>query len=302
MGLIEKGGSLVLSAFLAVTGSGGTAVAENNGEIIDPSLKTPDPIVAKGEMSSQKGIVLENQKEIEINQELSEFFAGEGEYSDEKLQKRVFYSFGLEKAGFGFCGINGVETVVQGLLLGHFSKNDKDYVVIGTKNKENEKAVFLAQWPIDETMKAYNDVAVIEMVGVSSSTRYSVKSLSTRDEVNSFMRERIGDVVLFNFYNITDKDLKSNGFKSLDEKKSNFYLNIVVPRIDGNTEFVAGLLMPTKDNQKGMGLDEVNYIKSLPKGEKTNSIKSFSDMEIVLDNSSETLPLLSYITYNKYIH
>lgn len=260
-----------------------------------------------GNVDTTKGVETSDTLSKEYRQLIDlrfrNFLNGEGGYSDEELEKRMFYFYNpTSKADLGFCGVNGIETVTQGVLLGHFFQNDKDYLAVGIKDKDKKNIITLVEFAVNETLKAYSDVAVIEMVGGSSSTSHTVKSLTSREEVDSFIDEKMGDVVLFNYFDITDQDLKSSGFKALDEVKTKFYLETVVPRIDGNTEFIAGLLMPTKDDLKGMRPDDVRYIQNLSKSGHIESVSSCSDVKSLLNNKAESLPLLSYIAYNVFIH
>ena len=283
---------------MMIPGAGAAASEEPTPE----EIKSPAGVcdVLKGE--TEKG-ELEKLEEIEVNQRFSEFLNGEGGYSDETLKKRMFcYYSSISKAELGFCGLNGIETVVQGVLLGHFFKDDGDYVAVGVKNRDGKRIISLAEWPIKEEMKAYNDVIVVEMVGGGSSTSYAIKSLVDRDEVDFFINEKMGQVVLFNFFNLTDKDLKSKGFKSLDSEKANFYLNFVLPKISDNTEFIAGLWMPQNNDRKKMRPEEIRYMNNLRKSNGIEGVDNYSDVQVLLNSNANNLPLISYIAYNKYVH
>ena len=101
---------------MMIPGAGAAASEEPTPE----EIKSPAGVcdVLKGE--TEKG-ELEKLEEMEVNQRFSEFLNGEGGYSDETLKKRMFcYYSSKSKAELGFCGLNGIETVVQGVLLGHF--------------------------------------------------------------------------------------------------------------------------------------------------------------------------------------
>jgi hypothetical protein len=247
-------------------------------------------------------VLSEAEKKI-IDIRFKSFLEGEGKYNESELEKSMFYYYNpRSKADLGFCGLNGIETVVQGMLLGHFSQDNKEYLAVGVKNKENKRVISLVEFPVKETMKAYGDVVVVEMVGGASSTSYAIKSLATIDDVNLFLEEKTDQVVLFNLFNVTKEDLESREFKALDAKKSGFYLDFVFPRIDSNSEFISGLLMPQDDALKAMRESEQDYIGNIKGNEEMVVVENYSDVKTVLDGHSGKLPLLSYVTYNKYIH
>lgn len=288
----EKAGAWGLSLLMAATPVGAVA----NEATVNP-LITPEKIEIKGEMASQQEIVLTGQKEIKIvDQRFDEFLNGKGIYSDEKLKDKMYYSYVKGEVDLGLCGMrdNKRDYVVQGVLLGQFEYEKKNFVAIGVKNKEKEREVVLAQWLVEEKIAAYSITGAMteELDKKPNSYNYTIKKLFSNNEAISFLENKLEDVVIFCFNN---GDYKVQD--DTNDKIRNYYSEYVVPRRDTNINFVSGLFMNL--DSRRFQLTIVRFEDTLDKNEEYKVI-NYSDVMNKLNNKPDhEFPLLNYIGYRK---
>lgn len=98
----------------------------------------------------------EEEKKERTKRLFSEFLAGTGEFSDFKLERKLFRgSFGnFADLGFtraSFHKESGLTTAnVQGVLLHHYSSNGNEFLALGVKNRKGERIVVTIYWPVKD--------------------------------------------------------------------------------------------------------------------------------------------------------
>lgn len=265
-------------------------ILNNNSDCID----TARGIETSGALSK------EEQQLIDIR--FRNFLNGEGGYSDEELNKRVFCSYNPStKADLGLFDMEGSSFSIQGILLGNFNIDNRVFVAIGVKDRNKERKVVISEWLVKERIKAYSNIEVREMVGGSSSASYEPKKLDSIEEASLFLNDKIGDVLAFGFYNLGGKDEFINKYKGkVSEEKMNFFLDYVVPKGGINMDLVSGVLIPSIKDVKMLPY-QTDFIKSLKKKDLVG-VSNYGETFKLINDNIENFPLLFNITYNKYLH
>lgn len=241
-----------------------------------------------------KEILPGSEEERIIDARFKSFLEGEGEFSDESLKGKMYYSYIKDdKSDLGFCGVtrNGQILVVQGLFLGHFELGNDNFVAMGVKNSQRERKIVLVDWPINKIIEVYNSVAVLSSKKTKNSDINVINEYKTENELFSFLdSELLNRVVLFNFYNLDSSILN----KDYDKKILDYISEYVLPRRDINNSFVSGLLKtgdPYKFNLRGelfSGFLEINHCEE---------VSSYFDVKNQGINNFCVFPLIDSIQY-----
>ncbi len=257
-------------------------------------------ITIQGEMPSQKEIVLVDQREREtIDQRFGEFLNGEGIYSDEKLKDKMFFSY-LKKveSDLGYCGksVPSGELIVQGILLSHFELGEKNFLAFGVKNRESERKVVLARWPVDEWIEVFSFMGVRNYKKDKNSVVNGSDIFISEDELFSFIDSNmLNKVVLLNFFDTDGSNVKKLYESGQISKGVNdFFYEIVAPMKETNLKFVSGLLPQTI-----AGVPDIFYVGSVDNSKDIRdiSVRSCSDVETRLTENSDDLPVLITFRY-----
>lgn len=239
-----------------------------------------------------KEILLGSEEEKIIDARFKSFLEGTGEFSDKKLRDKMFYSFVKGEVDLGLCGLtnNGVNYVVQGVLLGYFQSENKLFVAIGAKNKENEREIVLTQLLVKEQVDAYSFAMTDRVVVGQNSVSHKNEYLYSNDDVISFIEGKLGSVVLFNFINSAYK-LSS----SIDKKIHDYYSKYVLPRGDVNINYLSNLFVNL--DSKSLSLRETSLSNVGVIDQELNVVNYSDVMDKLAKKSEDKFPLLDYISY-----
>ena len=118
--------------------SGGLASSkETTSEDLKPSTSVSDVVIKEN-----KSEELEKLEEMEVNQRFSDFLNGEGEYSDEKIKRKMMYRDN-KLVDLGLYGTAlGYSCMVQGVLLHCQGGDESQYLALGVKDGNMEKDLY----------------------------------------------------------------------------------------------------------------------------------------------------------------
>lgn len=282
----ERVGAGALAVLLTVIGP---TMVEANETTVSP-LASPDPIIEKGDMPSQKEIDLTEQKEIEIvNQRFGEFLAGGGEYSDEKLEKKLFR--GNYALDLGFLNTDSQTAFVyfQAVMLFHENIDGDEILALGIKNRAGERKVATINWPVRKLMKINSAVGVGKTT--SDSNWGQIEKYYNEEDVGFFLDQKIGVVL-----NMTmDSNPKDDRSRYNDQEKDTTYLSLFSNKTDANRQFFLAIWRP---EEKKMSEEGKKLFKSFKNQGELLGINSYQDF-LNNSNDNDKLPFVLIFSYQK---
>jgi hypothetical protein len=267
---------------------------QSSENIVNKNLSnSPNNIDTTREIETSGTLSKEEQQLINVR--IKNFLDKEGDYDDKNIINSSLYSLGNYKRDLGYCGLSLYSVILQGVLVGHVEFDNRDFVLVGTKNSSGKKIVTLVEWQIDKEIEAKSWVGSAIMVGGGSSTSYTSEFLNSKEEVVSLLNNNMGDMVLFNLYKIEEKQTNDETFKGLDGRSYKYFLEEVVPKTVITNHFVSGLCFPPK---KELTEEDNKYRKSLGKGGDIVNFASYSEVMEFLKTNKE-VPIVASITHRK---
>ncbi len=270
----------------------GIADPEMQALFFSDKARKADGLLVVPEPYKPKEILPGSEEEKIINARFKSFLEGEGEFSDESLKDKMFFSYLKNtESDLGFCGVTLCEQrlVVQGVLLGHYEYGTNNYLIMGIKNKEGKRQITLAQLLVEEMIQTYSNVFLEKRIVTNNSMKYETNLYQTEKDLLLFLDNKLLDrVVLFGFYNFDYIDESK-----YDKKFIDYFNKYVIPKKETNVNFVSGLYQQqpkSKDLKYSPILD--NY--------RTNQdieVIKYSDMINQVANNPDIFPLLFAVEY-----
>lgn len=250
-------GAGLLAAGLAFGGAGFSRNNKANAEIRIP-----------GEMPSQKEINLIEQQEIEVvNQRFADFLAGEGDYTEKVIERKLMYR-NNKRRDLGLYGTAFGDTyMVQAIFLHHEDADKSQCLALGIKDKNGERKIVLAEWPT----KLLLEVDLLR-IGIRSGNTLKGLYFDTEEEALKHLSELTGKLFSFSFMCNISSDIPPGEYY-LNYKN---YLDSSIPN---NNNLLANLLLPDK---KDLNLDDKKIVDQV-KNVKTSIVK-ISDLSEMLEN------------------
>lgn len=263
------------------------------GEVAGVIFETEGAQVVPVEvLNKPETVLVDAEKEKEINQRFSDSFNGEGEYSDEKIIEKSFDATLGYKRDLGFIGKSDYGVSVQAILLATFDFEGKFFLAIMVKDKKNERKATLVEYPLNEKMKAFSAINVDCITG----GRHDNEIFKSEEEFVSFLEGELGKMIEVRFYDLDEKDLGSDMYKGSSDEAVDFYLQTVTPRQKTNIDYVAGLLVPPNDK---LSVEEEKFVNSLKRGLVVDGVENYKEAIETL-KSKKDFPLMSGLSYRKF--
>lgn len=288
----EKIGATVLASVLAVTGPG---VARAN-ESVDKPLVTPDPIVETGVMPSQQELDLVSQKEREeVDKRFTEFLSGEGEYSDEALERKLFRKDRFLDLGFMDASANLTIVNIQSVLLFHKNVNGEEILAVGIKNREEERKITVVSWPVKDLMSISPSSAAIMAETNKSNSYLNIDKFTDEIELGLALDEKLGTVLNFSMDGNPEKYTEPVNDKTARAYEIK-YRGLFSDKTDVNRQFLASIWRaPTKE----LSFEARDFFKSLRVKESLFSISSYDEFMNIANDSDQSLPFVGVVYYQK---
>lgn len=273
----------VLAGINMMIPTGGLATSkEVTSEDIKPTTSISDVLIGEN-----KNGELEKLEEMEVNQRFSQFLAGEGEYSDEKLELKLFRFYKSEPdLGYLKTIKNGFFSF-QSVLLFHKKINGGEILALGLKNKQRKRIVTGVYWPISDILKLGYGVGI----GLTNQDLQWGKSTVYTDvsKIDPVLDEKIGSVL-----NVT-MDYSSNDINKQfpNEEYRRLYNSFFSKKGDINKSFLTGIWRPNEKDTTN--LDKTLFQKIKNKG-SVLEIENYSDF-LNLANRSEDLPFMTFFSH-----
>jgi len=258
--------------------SGGLASSkETTSEDLKPSTSVSDVVIKEN-----KSEELEKLEEMEVNQRFSDFLNGEGEYSDEKIKRKMMYRDN-KLVDLGLYGTAlGYSCMVQGVLLHCQGGDESQYLALGVKDRVGERKIVTVKWPSE----LLSEVGLLR-VGVKDGNMEKDLYFDSEEEAVKHLMGLTGEVFRFSFVcdHITE---------AVDEKYSDYkaYLESTIPI---NNDFLSGLLFPDK---KDLTTDDIKIFDKIKKI-NTNlvEINSLAGMHAYVESKND-IPVTFALTCN----
>lgn len=226
-------------------------------------------------------------EEEKVNRRFSNFLNGAGEYSEEKIRKRLTGNLS-ERRGLGFFGVTGKDILVQAMLLHYEIVGSNHYLALGVKNRKNERDIFVVEWITGLSQKL--ESRAIRSFPSSYGTNETNIFFSTIEETKYLLEDRVGDCIIANFS--FKKTYPPEGL-SINYTYFSDYKNT---RCSINLNFAAGLLKPER-----FIYDEKDFYKKIENVKsKIPGIDSLSEMKERISTVGDNMPAMW--AYEYYIN
>lgn len=233
----------------------------------------------------------EEEKRI-IDMRFQSFLEGGEGYEDGELINQSYVKVLGYERDLGYIRYNGLSVDVQGVFLGLFDFQDKDFLAVGIKDAKGVRRITPIEWSIDEKIKVFSTVNINVVSGGSQ----SFERFDNKNDLLSLVNGRIGEVMSFGLYNVGEGDLANERYKNYSDQAIDFLVTMAIPRKEINLEYIAGLQSPPKEK---LSVEENIFLRSLRTKLEIADIRSCQEFYDTIENNQE-IPLLTGLTYRRF--
>lgn len=264
--------------------TGGLATSkEVTPEDIKPTTSVSDVLIEENKSSE-----LEKLEEMEVNQRFAQFLNGEGEYSDEELKNKLFYTHDTDSdLGFSTAGI-GDTIFFQSILLYHKNVGGEEILALGLKDRQRKRVITLVSLPVVDMINMDFWVNFGKKLRNYSNTES--KRYYNEVELNLALNEHVGSLLCLRL--VMEPDKWDPNFPNQEFGEA--YMSLFANKGDINRDFFAAIWRPSaKDIKDSMNRD---MIKKFDGKGFMREIDNYSDFS-ALANDGDILPYINDLYY-----
>ena len=267
---------------MMIPGAGAAASEEPTPEEIKSPAGVSDVFIGETEKGE-----LERLEEIEVNRRFSEFLNGEGAYSEQSLQKKLFRG-GLE-SGLGFHTFNRSTLFsFQSVLLFHKNVGRREILTIGVKDRNGNRKITMVDWPVEKFSEMIPGSTVFFAISDQGMTKVEVVRFSDEESLGLVLDRLVGSVLSMKIDSNTEKFMTSG-----DSPDHSNYLRLYKlyfsDKKEDNRNFLAGIWWP---KIKNLSIEGKRLYDSLKKKGELLTFNSYEDVINKMSGDIEDLPFI----------
>ncbi|GEM_PF-1937699 len=231
---------------------------------------------------------MEKLEEMEVNQRFSEFLNGEGEYSEQSLQKKLFRGGFESGLGFHFSDLNTLFRF-QSVLLFHKNVGGREILTVGVKDRNGDRKITMVDWPVEKFFELHPNSIVFFGISDQNMSKNKTVRFSDEESLSSALDRLVGSVLSIRMDSNPEKYISTGGGPNY----SSLYRSYFFDKKKDNRNFLAGIWWP---KIKNLSIEEKKLYDSLKKKGELLMFNSYGDVITKMNSDMMDLPFINTFT------
>ena len=265
---------------MMVPGAGTAASEKPTPEEIKSPAGVSDVLIGETEKGE-----LEKLEEIEVNRRFSEFLNGEGEYSEQSLQRRLFRVSLEPDLGF-HTSSQSTLFKFQSVLLFHKNIGGREILTVGVKDRNGDRKITMVDWPVEKFSELHPDSIVFFTISNRDMSKDKIFRFSDEESLSSALDRLVGSVLSIKMDSDPEKYISTGGGPNY----SSLYRSYFSDKKEDNRNFLAGIWWP---KIKNLSIEGKRLYDSLKKKGELLTFNSYEDVITKMNGDMADLPFIN---------
>ena len=264
---------------MMIPGIGAAASEEPTPEEIKSPAGVSDVLIGETEKGG-----LEKLEEMEVNRRFSEFLNGEGEYSDDNLQRKLFRGGAVASLGFHVSDLSTLFRF-QSVLLFHKNVGGREILTVGVKDRNGDRKITMVDWPVEKFSEMNFDSTVFFAISDQGMTKVEAIRFNDEESLGLVLDRLVGSILSMRI----DSDPEKLTVTSKNPNYLRLYKLYFSNKKENNRNFLAGIWWP---EIRKLDIKGIELYDTLKKKRKLLTFNSYEDVINKMNGDMADLPFI----------